>query len=182
MIDCLTGGYLGSTKCIKRVGGGPGGRCKKGRPTVHLKVSVWSSLISYPDLILSYAGHGRSGYEIRSNLVPKTFFNGTQETWGRRWSRRSYMKSVNSLRNLLVAFLLSHKSHHYPRARLAYSRTQNFHEREARAVDFLCFLWQKRARERELDLFPLQKIASSDVILARTICVPVACVVASRLW
>ena len=37
---------------------------------------------------------------------------------------------------------------------------------------FLCFLREKRARERELDLFPLQKIASSDVILARTICVP----------
>ena len=30
----------------------------------------------------------------------------------------------------------------------------------------------------ELDLFPLLKIASSDVILARTICVPVAFVVA----
>ena len=30
------------------------------------------------------------------------------------------------------------------------SRVQNFHEREARAVDFLCFLRQKRAREREL--------------------------------
>ena len=53
-----------------------------------------------------------------------------------------------------------------------------FHEREAQADDFLCFLRQKRARERELDLFPLQKIASSDVILAPTICVPVACVVA----
>ena len=50
---------------------------------------------------------------------------------------------------------------------------------EARAVDFFCFLQQQRARERELDLFPLQKIASSDVILARTICVPVVCVVAS---
>ena len=36
----------------------------------------------------------------------------------------------------------------------------------------------ERARERELDLFPLQKIVSSDVILARTICVPVACVAA----
>ena len=36
----------------------------------------------------------------------------------------------------------------------------------------------ERATERELDLFPLQKIALSDVILARTICVPVACVVA----
>ena len=44
---------------------------------------------------------------------------------------------------------------------------------------FLCFLWQRRARERELDWFSLQKIASSDVILARTSCVPVACVVAS---
>ena len=43
---------------------------------------------------------------------------------------------------------------------------------------FLCFLRQKRAREEELDLFPLQKIASSDVILAQTICFPVACVVA----
>ena len=52
-----------------------------------------------------------------------------------------------------------------------------FHEREARAVDDLCFL-RRRARERELDLFPLQKIASSDVILARTICITVACVVA----
>ena len=50
---------------------------------------------------------------------------------------------------------------------------------EAQAVYFFRFLQQKRARERELDLFPLQKIASSDVILARTICVPVACVVAS---
>ena len=69
----------------------------------------------------------------------------------------------------------------YP-PRLAYkSSSIFFHECEAGAVyvDFLCFLWQKRARERELDLFPLQKIASSDAILARTICVPVACVVAS---
>ena len=52
-----------------------------------------------------------------------------------------------------------------------------FHEREARAVDFLCFLRQDRG-ERELNLFPLQKVISSDVILARTICVPVVCVVA----
>ena len=59
------------------------------------------------------------------------------------------------------------------------SRGHFFHESEARALDFLCFLRQKRAREREFDLFPLQKIASSDVILARTICVPVACVVES---
>ena len=58
------------------------------------------------------------------------------------------------------------------------SRAQIFHEREARSVEFLCFLRQKRAREEELDLFPLQKIASITVILARTICVPVACVVA----
>ena len=53
-----------------------------------------------------------------------------------------------------------------------------FHERDARAVDFLCFLQQKPAREPELDLFPLNKITLNDVILARTICVPVACVVA----
>ena len=49
----------------------------------------------------------------------------------------------------------------YP-PRLAYkSSSIFFHECEAGAVyvDFLCFLWQKRARERELDLFPLQKIA-----------------------
>jgi len=59
------------------------------------------------------------------------------------------------------------------------SPAQIFHEREARSVDFLCFLRQKRAREQELDLFPLQKMASSEVMLARTICVPVACVVAS---
>ena len=32
----------------------------------------------------------------------------------------------------------------------------------AGAVDFLCFLWQTRARERELDLLPLQKIVLSD--------------------
>ena len=44
---------------------------------------------------------------------------------------------------------------------------------------YVIFLRQKLARERELDLFPLQKIASSDVILVRTICVLVACVVAS---
>ena len=52
----------------------------------------------------------------------------------------------------------------YP-PRLAYkSSSIFFHECEAGAVyvDFLCFLWQKRARERELDLFPLQKIALSD--------------------
>ena len=69
-------------------------RPKKGRPraptlytstpTVYLKVSAWSSLISYPDLTLSYAGHGRSRYEIRSNVVLKPFLNGTQETWGTR--------------------------------------------------------------------------------------------------
>ena len=58
------------------------------------------------------------------------------------------------------------------------SRAQIFHEREAWSVEFLCFLRQKRAREQELDLFPQQKIASSEVTLARTICVPVACVVA----
>ena len=49
----------------------------------------------------------------------------------------------------------------YP-PRLAYkSSSIFFHECEAGAVyvDFLCFLWQKRARERELDLFPLQKKA-----------------------
>ena len=45
-----------------------------------------------------------------------------------------------------------------------------FHYREERAVDFLCFLQQKRARRRQLDLFPLQKNASSDVISLRTIC------------
>ena len=68
---------------------------------------------------------------------------------------------------------------HLQHGRLAYiSRAQIFHEREARSVEFLSFLRQKRAREQELDLFPLQKIASSEVILARTICVPVACVVA----
>ena len=52
----------------------------------------------------------------------------------------------------------------YP-PRLAYkSSSIFFHECEAGVVyvDFLCFLWQKRARERELDLFPLQKIALSD--------------------
>ena len=36
-------------------------------------------------------------------------------------------------------------------------RAQIFHEREARSVDCLCFLREKRAREQELDLFPLQK-------------------------
>ena len=49
----------------------------------------------------------------------------------------------------------------YP-PRLAYKSSSIFlHECEAGAVyvDFLCFLWQKRARERELDLFPVQKIA-----------------------
>ena len=55
------------------------------------------------------------------------------------------------------------------------SRAQIFTSASCR---FLCFPRQKRTRERELDLFPLQKIALSDVILARTICVPVACVVA----
>ena len=44
---------------------------------------------------------------------------------------------------------------------------------------YFMFLRQERAREGELDLFPLQKIASSDVILVRNICVLVACVVAS---
>ena len=55
------------------------------------------------------------------------------------------------------------------------SRAQIFTSASGR---FLCFPRQKRTRERELYLFPLQKIALSDVILARTICVPVACVVA----
>ena len=57
---------------------------------------------------------------------------------------------------------------------LVTSRAQIFHEREVRSVAFLSFLRQKRAREQELDLFPQQKNASSEVILARTICVPVA--------
>ena len=63
-----------------------------------------------------------------------------------------------------------------------------FHEGEVRGVDFFnvfCgtlipfpFPFEPLPRRLELDMFSLQKIASSHVILARTIYVPVACVVA----
>ena len=63
-----------------------------------------------------------------------------------------------------------------------------FHEGEVRGVDFFnvfCgtlipfpFPFEPLPRRLELDMFSLRKIASSHVILARTICVPVACVVA----
>ena len=101
-----------------------------------------------------------------------------------------------------------------PLNRPAYKSSSNFFTSAKRKrYIFLCFLRQKRARERKLDLFPLSlrgrrlgsfrrernararpktpfrypfkrlprrlvppaKIASSDVILARTICVPVSC-------
>ena len=63
--------------------------------------------------------------------------------------------------------------------RLAYKSSSKFSQVWSASGRFFCFLWQKRAREWEFDLFPLQKITSNDVILAHPIRIPVTCVIAS---
>ena len=64
-----------------------------------------------------------------------------------------------------------------PRLDLPTSRTLNFFTSEKRERYIFYVFCGKSERESESSTcFPCKKIASSDVIVARTICVPVACV------
>ena len=60
--------------------------------------------------------------------------------------------------------------------RLAHKSSPKFFSSAKRERQiFYVYCGMKASERAGFDLFPLQKIASSDSILARTICVPVAC-------